>query len=136
MSNERPQELRLSDEMIDRAADVLTEFTEPGAAMGADHGMAAQDVARKMLEAAFEDVPLTNFGIGLLLQAVDRVIITRESGMDGVGAMVFVANGDPDGFDAAAHTLNTQLKAGGPRGMYVRTLSFTFDPPEEARDAV
>lgn len=60
--------------------------------------------AEQVLHAAFEDVPITNYGIGLALQFFDLVICVKDRPM-GAAAGVYRSNGDPDGFDGLSHSI-------------------------------
>lgn len=117
--------LRISDEMIERAARALAEEVD-GQLIPATEAMWEQ-AARRAVHAAFDAVPLTNFGIGLALQVFDRVICVKGTGFD-AEAGVFVRNGDPNGFDGLPHTMSVQLKR-GERGPFLRTLRFTMNEP-------
>lgn len=88
----------LGDEMIDRAARALEA--------GAGDGSSWEDLARRALEAAFDVVPIVNYGVGLCLQFFDLVICVKEDGVRSA-AGVYMAPGDPtEGFDALDHHLD------------------------------
>lgn len=93
--------LALSDEMIERAVLVGSR----GDSRCPDGTPCTHTAChyRAILEAAFEGVPITNYGIGLCLQFFDVVICVKERGLESA-AGVYVSNG-PDGFDALDHHL-------------------------------
>ena len=116
-------DLNLHETMIERAAEVLEEM--------ADSGTSSHDVARGMIEAAFEGVPFNNYAMGTLLQDFDLVIVVKD--LDSrAAALVARRDGErrpEEGFETLGHDLIVDWKQSPARhisGVRVHKL----DPPE------
>lgn len=132
----RPEELRVGDEMIERACRVL----DPEWVEGKDHtpeGEATWDQAEKVVRAAFDGVPLTNYGIGLALQFFDLVICVKENVGGGPfpRAGVYASDG-PDGFVQLPHKLDVSWGHKPFRHLKRVAVSQIDCPEQEANDAV
>jgi hypothetical protein len=90
-------EIVLSDEMCQRAWDAYCEARDAGF----DEPV---EVMRAALRGAFDEVPLTNYGIGLALQFFDLVICVKDR-EHSPAAGVYRRTGKPHEFDAVPHTL-------------------------------
>lgn len=86
------------EELVERAARVLDRSYDR-------HEATLEQIAREVLEAAFEAVPVTNYGIGLTLQFFDMVICVKDRELDSA-AGVYVSGDEPTSFDALGHTID------------------------------
>lgn len=61
--------------------------------------------AKAVIEAAFRGVPMTNYGIGLALQAFDLIIVVQDGGrVPATG--VYRSSNPTEGFESLSHRLD------------------------------
>jgi hypothetical protein len=117
----------LGDEMIERAAAVLRDDAGEAGIAHTD----CRDLAEEMLRAAFDGVPLVNYGIGQALQFFDLVICVKDR-EHSPAAGVYRANGKPHEFDVVPHYLEVSWQHKPTR--YIKRVAVSkLDPPEIAR---
>jgi hypothetical protein len=102
--------------MVDRAARALEDAGYPNA------GAMDRDAVRAALLAAFDGVPIVNYGIGLTLQFFDLVICVKDDALD-TRACVYRRGSDPSTFDGVGHHLNVTWSGKGRR--YMRRVDVT-----------
>lgn len=114
--------LTLSDEMLDRAWEAYLTWGDNGFSGTIEDGQ--RSFARTVIEAAFEGVPLANYGVGLALASdgVDMVALVKTSAAP--GAMLLAA--DPAEPDAGLVSLDCKvgLQFGG-ADLQLRSLTFS-----------
>lgn len=115
-SVEQPS-LEIHEDMIERAARVLDRSYDR-------HEMTLQQVAREVLEAAFEGVPITNYGIGLALQFFDLVICVKSFEMS-ARAGVYRKTG-PGEFEGLPHTIDASW--GFEQGRHLKRVAISGLP--------
>lgn len=117
-------ELLISDEMVERGADLLVKND---AEVGVEE---ARMVVREVLKAVFEGVPMNNYAIGTLLSDFDLVVVVKEFP---ARAAALVARRDPDrppseGFDTLGHYVTVNWKEKPSRHISSVQVS-KLDPP-------
>lgn len=129
-TEKKAPELVLHDDMVKRAARALDRAYDR-------HEMALEQVARDVLEAAFEEMPITNYGVGLALQFFDLVICVKDF-ESRPAAGVYQAT-SPETFDALPHDIEVSYGYVGDGSMnererYIKRIAISKLPAPEDKD--
>jgi hypothetical protein len=119
-------ELNLHDSMVERAAKVLEE-TFGSAEIALE---VAPEVAREVIKAAFEGVPMTNYAIGTLLGFFDLVIVVKDLDSRAAALVSRREAGRPasEGFETLGHDVTVNWKDKPTR--YISGVAISkLDPP-------